>query len=166
MSLTARQLLTFAAALLPLAAIAQPLQDTVEYARVLRVAPIVGPDEAREVCTMERGGYAPPPRERSATGAVLGGLGGALVGSRFGDGNGRVAATIAGAIGGSMIGDRYANDDRRYEAPPVQRCRTVVEPGRTTGYMVTYEYQGQRDTITMNRDPGQWLRVHKTVTIE
>ncbi|HEX5392312.1 MAG TPA: glycine zipper 2TM domain-containing protein [Rhodocyclaceae bacterium] len=166
MSLTSRHILAFAAATLPLVAVAQPLQDTVEYARVLRVAPIMGPEEAHEVCSMERGSYAPPPREHSNAGAVLGGLGGALVGSRFGDGNGKVAATIVGAIGGSMMGDRYANDDRRDAPPAVERCRTVVQPGRTTGYMVTYEYQGQRDTINMNRDPGQWLRVHKTVTIE
>lgn len=162
---TASRLVALAAALLPLAAFAQPLQDTVEYARVVRVAPIVGPDEAHDVCSVERSGYAPP-RERSSAGAVLGGLGGALIGSRFGDGNGKVAATIAGAIGGSMIGDRYANDDRRDAPPPVERCRTVVQPGRTTGYMVTYEYEGRQDTIAMNRDPGQWVRVHKTVTVE
>lgn len=168
--ITTRQLLLCGAALLPLAAFAQPLDDTIEYAKVIKVAPVAAPDVTREVCHRERDAYAPPPppREHSNTGAVLGGLGGALLGSRFGDGNGKVAATIAGAIGGSMVGDRYANnDDRRVEPPPVvERCRTVTEPGPISSYMVTYEYQGKRDTINMNRDPGPWLKIRRTVTIE
>lgn len=141
------------------------LQSTTDYARVLNVVPITGPEVAREVCRSDQES-APRTRERSSTGAVLGGLGGALVGSRFGDGNGKVAATIAGTVGGAILGDRYDNRDADRGEPMMRRCETVYEPGRLSGYQVTYEYQGQRGTVTMNRDPGDWVRVRKTVTIE
>jgi hypothetical protein len=37
-------------------------------------------------------------------GTLLGGAGGALVGSRFGSGKGRLVSTALGAVGGSMLG--------------------------------------------------------------
>ncbi|RTL48194.1 MAG: glycine zipper 2TM domain-containing protein [Rhodocyclaceae bacterium] len=143
----------------------QTLQNVTDYARVIDVAPIAPPQTAREVCRQGPDSYRNP--SRSNTGAVLGGLGGALVGSRFGDGNGRVAATVAGAIGGAILGDRYDNNDRdRYEQAPARRCEKVYEPAGPTRYQVSYDYQGQRGTVVMNRDPGDWLRVRRTVTIE
>jgi surface antigen len=61
------------------------------------------------------------PREN--TGTLLGALGGALIGSRFGGGPGeRFAATLAGAAIGGMVGNRIGasldEEDRRlaYEA--------------------------------------------------
>lgn len=163
-----KNLLISALALLtPFAAMAQSsvLQSSTDYARVLQVVPLQGPEVAREVCRSDPS-YDSRPRERSNTGAVLGGLGGALLGSRFGDGNGKVAATIAGTVGGAIVGDRYDNRDNDRREPMMQRCETVYEPGRISDYQVTYEYQGQRGTVNMNRDPGEWLRIRKTVTIE
>lgn len=144
------------------------IQNSSDFARVLNVVPTGGYQTPRQVCR----DYGPPPshrqyQERSNTGAVLGGLGGALVGSRFGDGNGRVAATIAGAIGGSMLGDRYDNNDRdRYQPPPSRQCETVYDNNGPTRYQVTYDYQGQRGTVLLNYAPGDWLRVHRIVTVD
>lgn len=41
----------------------------------------------------------------SGTGAVMGGLVGALAGNQVGSGSGRTAATLAGAVGGAMLGN-------------------------------------------------------------
>lgn len=149
---------------LPLAATAQPyvVQDSFETARVTAVTPIHGPEVARQVCRQVGG--VDRPAEHNAVGAVLGGLGGALVGSRFGQGHGREALTVAGAVGGALLGDRYGSGD---SAPGTrEQCETVYERSRPTGYNVTYEYRGQRQTVTMNRDPGDTIRLHKVVTIE
>lgn len=148
---------------LPLAAIAQPsvVQDSIDYARVTAVSPIPGPEVARQICrqvSVER------PAENNAVGAVLGGLGGALIGSRFGKGHGREAMTVAGAIGGAVVGDRYASGG--WVQGSREQCETVYEPSRPTGYHVTYEYRGQRQTVTMNRDPGDTVRLRKVVTVE
>src|SRR5262245_12967972 len=43
---------------------------------------------------------------RDAIGAVIGGLAGAAIGSRIGDGDGRTVAIIAGAALGALIGSR------------------------------------------------------------
>ncbi len=166
-----RTYLLAAAALLPVAAGAQPpqppappnvIQDTTDYARVLSSAPIPSPPVARRVCTPVT---VAQPAEHSAGGAILGGLTGALVGSRFGGGHGKDAATVVGAIGGAMVGDRVGAANST-EAVTQQQCDTVYEAGPPAGYQVTYEYQGQRGTITMRHPPGDYVRVHKFVTVE
>lgn len=157
------KLLAFAL-LAPAFAQAQPgvVQDTVEVARVIAVAPLPGPQVARRVChpveAYER------PAEHSAAGAVLGGLTGALIGSRFGAGHGRDALTVAGAIGGAVAGDRIAAANA---APPPDwdRCETVYVPGRPSGFQVTYEHAGLQSTVVMDHDPGTTVRVRRTVTV-
>lgn len=57
----------------------------------------------------------PPPHYRHdsmspATGQILGAVAGGVIGSRFGQGNGRVAASAAGAFLGSVIGGELARD--------------------------------------------------------
>jgi outer membrane lipoprotein SlyB len=47
----------------------------------------------------------------STTGAVLGGLGGALVGNQFGKGSGNALATGVGAIGGAIAGSEIAKQN-------------------------------------------------------
>lgn len=156
----------FALALLaPACVLAQPntVQDTMDYARVIGVSVVPGPQVARRVChpveAYDR------PAEHSAAGAVLGGLTGALIGSRFGGGHGRDAMTVAGAIGGAVAGDRIAAANA---APPPawDRCETVYAPGRPAGYQVTYEYGGQQSTVFLDHDPGPSVRVRRTVTVD
>lgn len=42
----------------------------------------------------------------SGVGAVVGGVGGAVIGNQFGSGTGRTAMTVAGAAGGAYVGNR------------------------------------------------------------
>jgi len=159
------------ALVLPLVALAQPvhpppppniIQDSTEFARVLSFTPINGPPVARQVCSPVT---STKPAEHNAGGAILGGLTGALIGSRFGGGRGKDAATVAGAIGGAVVGDRIGSANSS-DTVTQDRCETVYENGRPTGYQVTYEYQGQRGTVVMNHAPGEFVKVRKTLTIE
>lgn len=152
------------ALLAPALAAAQPnvVQDAVDYARVIGVSAVPGAQVARQVCRPV--GYEKP-AEHSTMGAVLGGLGGALVGSRFGGGRGRDATTVAGAIGGAVVGDRIGAANSTQPATREQ-CETVYEPGKPAGYQVTYEYEGRQSSILLDHDPGTSVRVHRLVTVD
>jgi len=168
-----KRTLLAAALLLPLAAMAQNreryappmpppsniIQDTTEFARVLNYTPIPGPNIARQVCSPVA---VSQPSEHNTAGAIIGGLTGALVGSRFGGGNGRNATTIAGAVGGAMIGDRIDSGNGTVE----QQCHTVYEPGLPSGYRVTYDYKGKLLTTTTASPPGEFLTVRNRITVE
>lgn len=150
-----------AALLLPTAFVqAAVIQDSTEFARVLNFSPIQGTKLARQVCA--------PVSVTQASGnnpgaAVAGGLVGALLGSRFGGGNGKAATTIAGAIGGAMVGDAMAAGPT---TSTQQQCNTVYEQGPPAGYEVTYEYKGKLLTTTTRTPPGEYLKVHNLVTVE
>ena len=115
--------------------------------------------------------------DRSYTGTVVGGVTGALLGSRFGKGKGSTAATAVGAIAGAVIGDKVAanggifasNDDYRdrdhdSHGREVQRCRTVDHyENRLTGYRVVYEYAGRNYTTVMKNQPGRQIPVQVSV---
>lgn len=109
---------------------------------------------------------APP--QHDYLGAIVGGLAGGLLGSRFGEGNGRVVGAAAGAGVGAIVGDRLDNRDSGSAgaAPaPMQRCQQVDHfETRTTGYQVTYEYDGQRFLTRLPYNPGSQLRVNVSVT--
>lgn len=139
------------------------LRTAAEEAKVVAVDPIPGPDTTRQVChpvTVNK------PAEHSTLGAVIGGLGGALVGSRFGKGHGQDALTVAGAVGGALAGDRVGASMSAGEKQQTETCETVREPGKPSGYKVTFDYQGKRETVTMDHDPGNTVRVHNDVTVE
>ena len=80
-----------------------------------------------------------------------------MIGSRVGEGNGRVAAAAAGAAVGALVGNQLANRDRddEYAEREVRRCRTVDNwESRVAGYRVAYEYQGRAYTTILPYDPG------------
>ena len=110
----------------------------------------------------------PAPQQHDYLGAVVGGVAGGLLGSRFGEGNGRVAGAAVGAGVGAIVGDRLDNRDApsANAAPaPVQHCQQVDHlETRTTGYQVTYEYDGQRFLTRLPYNPGSQLRVNVSVT--
>ncbi len=112
---------------------------------------------------------AAPPPQRSYLGALIGGVAGGLLGAQVGRGNGRVAGAAVGAGVGALTGDAIANRNN-YSNPvvttvPVQRCRQVDSfQSVTSGYMVTYEYGGQRFSTRLPYDPGNQLRVNVSVT--
>jgi uncharacterized protein YcfJ len=110
----------------------------------------------------------PAPQQHDYLGAVVGGVAGGLLGSRFGEGNGRVVGAVAGAGVGAIVGDRLDNRDSPgaiVGPAPVQQCQQVDHlETRTTGYQVTYEYDGQRFLTRLPYNPGNQLRVNVSVT--
>lgn len=71
--------------------------------------------------------YAPPPRHyeppvpaypassgNRVMGQAVGAVAGGVIGSRFGQGNGRLAATAVGAVVGSVVGGNMADYGRPY----------------------------------------------------
>jgi uncharacterized protein YcfJ len=159
--------------------------DGYDYARVVDVQPIVRHirvsvprQECYEETRYRDRDDGPMPRHGTAGHTILGAIIGAGIGNSIGSGDGRRAATVAGAIIGSAIGhdvgerrrDQYyarAGYDRDPEPYTVQRCDTRYEESyedRTDGYLVTYEYNGERHTTRMPRDPGNKIRVRVNVT--
>lgn len=74
---------------------------------------------------------------RQTGGAIIGAVGGGLIGSQFGGGKGRIASTIAGtAIGGligSEIGQKYDREEY-YEERHYYNGRPYYDDRRTTHY--------------------------------
>ncbi len=109
------------------------------------------------------------PQQRNYLGAIVGGVAGGLLGSQVGRGNSRVAGAAVGAGVGAVAGDAVANQNRSDNTvtttTPVQRCRQVDNfQAVTTGYMVTYECDGQRFSTRLPYNPGNQLRVNVAVT--
>lgn len=93
-------------------------------------------------------------------GALLGGLVGGVLGHQVGGGKGKTAATIVGAIGGAMAGQQIARNTQGTRSTTA--TRTVCRPSQReelVGYDVTYEYRGQRSTVTLPNDPGRRLKL-------
>jgi uncharacterized protein YcfJ len=109
------------------------------------------------------------PQQRNYLGAIIGGVAGGLLGAQVGRGNGRIAGAAVGAGVGAVAGDAVANQNNANATvtttAPVQRCRQVDNfQAITTGYMVTYEYDGQRFSTRLPYNPGNQLRVNVAVT--
>ena len=108
------------------------------------------------------------PQQKNYLGAIIGGVAGGLLGAQVGRGNGRVAGAAVGAGVGAVTGNAVANQgsaNATVTTTPVQRCRQVDSfQSVTTGYMVTYEYAGQRFSTRLPYNPGNQLRVNVAVT--
>ena len=105
--------------------------------------------------------------QRNYLGAILGGVAGGLLGSQVGKGNGRVAGAAIGAGVGAVAGHSVANRNAGtvVTTQPVQQCQTVDNfQTITTGYHVTYEYDGQRFSTRLPYHPGNTLRVNVAVS--
>lgn len=143
-----------------------------DRARVISVTPqLQRVNNPRQECRTEyvRESYYEN-RDRSNTGAIIGGLTGGLVGSRFGGGKGRIATAVLGAGLGAIVGDRYDNNDlngrgrERVESRPVERCVSVDNwQNVPAGYLVNYEYNGRQYSTVTDRDPGRFIPVSVAV---
>ncbi len=108
---------------------------------------------------------------------VVGGIAGAVLGSKIGGGTGSYAATAIGSMVGGMAGRQvYEQTQRnRYVRPGVVRVCDPEPVGRDgyygrTGdnrsgaYDVTFEYGGRRYTRRMDYNPGERVRVRVDVS--
>ena len=105
---------------------------------------------------------------------VIGGIAGAVLGSKVGGGSGQVAASAIGTMVGGMAGRQvYDNAHRPQRTATVQVCDPVPANGYygnannvATGYDVTYEYAGRRYTTRTSYNPGDRIRVRVDVRPE
>ncbi|MGO4550548.1 glycine zipper 2TM domain-containing protein [Lysobacter sp. 2RAF19] len=123
---------------------------------------------------------------------VVGGLAGALLGSKVGGGSGQVAAAAIGSMVGGLAGRQvYEGTQRRkYERSSVTVCDdqygnnnagyngnnnyanndygsyNAGNDGRVVGYDVTYEYAGRQFRTRTDHHPGDRIRVRVDVNPE
>jgi uncharacterized protein YcfJ len=151
--------LILALALAPLSAVAVTSYDT---ARVESVTPQQENVRIQGQCRMsseyEQQGYQ---SNDGIGGSILGGVVGGLLGSQVGGGSGKTVATAAGAIAGTLVGGNLARNGQGSHQTdrPRQYCEPDRWTTRTTGYLVTYEYRGQRATVVTESDPGRVLQM-------
>jgi uncharacterized protein YcfJ len=132
--------------------------QTHDLGQVLRTEPVI---ERVPVQNQMCDQAAPAQQQKGIGGAVLGGLAGAVVGSRFGKGHGRDALTVAGAVGGAIVGDQIQNGS----GAPQPACRQVTTyQDRINGYRVTFRYAGHDYTQILPNDPGPTVPVSVVVT--
>ncbi len=179
-----------------------------DYARVIRVDPVLGGSGYRQTYGSDRrcyetttaggygyGGYRDDSRYdgydgrydrryggydgRSGYGSetgrnvatVVGGIAGAVLGSKVGGGSGTYAAAAVGSMLGGMAGrEIYDQSQRgRRQVGTVRVCDpepvrggypgSGYRDGGAGGYDVTYEYNGRRYTRRMDYHPGERVRV-------
>nr|WP_262925037.1 glycine zipper 2TM domain-containing protein [Pseudomonas protegens] len=137
-----------------------------EYAQVLAVQPVKQQIKTpREVCkdvavTRQR----PVKDEHQILGTVAGAVGGGLLGSMIGGGNGKKIATVAGAVGGGYAGNKVQEgmQERDTYTTTQTRCNTVNDISeKVVGYDVKYDLGGKQGQVRMDRDPGNQIPVDK-----
>lgn len=147
-----------------------------DYADVVSVKPVVEnyPVEVpREECWIERQPVSPA-KPMSITPEIVGAILGGAMGYQFGDGSGQDVATVVGALLGGSIGHDmkvrktgvHGKGSGVYQN--VQRCQMVSEINteeRIVAYNVAYRYNGKLYTTTMDRDPGERVRVAISVDV-
>ncbi|MFT7228101.1 MAG: hypothetical protein ACI8PW_000683 [Methylophilaceae bacterium] len=106
--------------------------------------------------------------QRSSGGGIIGAIAGGVIGSRFGDGNGRLIATAVGAGLGAVIGDRHSNRNKQPRqhvgTRPLERCSSIDRwEAVDRGYLVNYEYNGRRYTTKTLDRPGKFITVDVSV---
>lgn len=131
-------------------------------ARVLHVEPVsTSWQEPREVCqwvTVQKPVRVQQDDRVART--LLGAAAGGLLGNQIGGGSGKKVATVIGALAGAQVGSQTGDRAPRTISTTEQQCSTVMESrSRTSGYLVSYEYQGQIETIRTSREPGAYLPV-------
>ena len=129
-----------------------------DYATVVSSTPIVqAVPVPRQDCVDVQRQVAPQP---SGAGALIGAIVGGVVGNQFGHGMGRAAATGLGAIGGSALGNHVEMSNQPGGVVSSRQCRTVqAHEKRVVGYDVVYEFNGQRYSTRLDRDPGPHLAI-------
>lgn len=158
------------------AAIVHPAaaNTTYEEADVISSTPIyriVETTTPRQECweeeiarTERRSGYD------SATPEILGAVIGGALGNAVGHHkrNKQVGTVVGAVLGGTIAHDVSTNrrSDEVVYVDTVERCRTVNttnQEEKLVGYDVRYSYNGFEQTVRMDRDPGETVRVRVNV---
>lgn len=154
------------------AVLAAPAMATDQYNDLARVISATPQTERVNVPRQEcRTEYQQQSYGRSnnnnVAGAIIGGVAGGLLGNTVGRGNGRVAAAAVGAGVGALVGNHIANNNNYRQVTrtvPVESCYQVDNwQTVTTGYLVTYEYNGRNYTTVTTDHPGRYIDVNVAV---
>lgn len=103
---------------------------------------------------------------------VIGGVVGAVLGSKVGGGSARYATAAVGSMVGGMAGRQVYESSRRpardrvvtvCDPVPVGGDGYIVDDSRVGAYDVTYEYAGRTYTTRTNHHPGDTIRVRVDV---
>ncbi len=134
--------------------------------------------ETRQQCGYETQQVPSPAASQQAGmggtgGALLGALAGGLLASQVGKGNGKHAAIAAGSATGALVGKSLAEQSNpapsyaTYSQQQVQVCRPVsVQREQVRDYTVRYEHQGQEYQVQLPQQPGQWLRLNISHSVQ
>lgn len=144
--------------------------DVLSSTPIYRVVEITSPQREcweEEVARVDRR-YE---RNNSATPTILGAVIGGALGNAVGHNksNKRVGTVVGAVLGGSVGSDIGRNNRDRGEVvtyDTVERCETVSntrEEEKLVGYDVRYSYNGFENTVRMDRDPGETIRVRVDV---
>jgi uncharacterized protein YcfJ len=142
-----------------------------EYAKVLDVTPVIEvvqvPRDER-ICQQEMVRRRVP-EHRSPAPAIFGSILGGVIGSQFGGGSGKTAATIAGAsIGGAVATHaQYRRYPLRYYDATQQVCRMERSWGseeRVVAWDVSWKYRGEVYQSRMHEPPGDRIPVRVSVS--
>ncbi|MDC8770081.1 glycine zipper 2TM domain-containing protein [Roseateles albus] len=109
----------------------------------------------------------------STGGALLGAVAGGLLAAQVGKGNGKHAAIAAGSATGALVGKSLveqsspATSYATYSQQQVHVCRPVsAQREQVRDYTVRYEHQGQEYQVQLPQQPGQWLRLNISHTVQ
>lgn len=137
-----------------------------EYARVVDVQPItevVQVPREQQICEQQTVRRRVP-EHRSPAPAIFGAVLGGVIGSQFGGGHGKTAATIAGAtIGGTIAtNEQYRRYPAKYYNVSEQHCHTETDwqsEEQVVAWDVSWKYHGKIYHSTMDEPPGDRIRV-------
>ena len=141
-----------------------------DYAKVVDVKPItelVQIPQEQQICQQETVRRRVP-EHRSHAPAVFGAILGGVIGSQFGGGHGKTAATIAGAtIGGAVASnEQHRRYPHKYYNVSEQRCHTETSwqnEERVVAWDVSWKYHGKVYHSTMDEPPGDRIQVRVSV---
>lgn len=90
--------------------------------------------------------------EKTATGALLGGLAGWLIGNSLGTGNGKLAMGIFGAGGGAIIGDKI-EDKYLTEYKKAEKCSEINRnESVVNGFLTKFRFKNKEsELVTSNQ---------------
>lgn len=134
------------------------------FAQVVNVAPVTElvqmPVEECEDTVVTR--VRPTDDPNRIGGTVVGGVLGGAIGNQLGSGRTRGLVTVAGAVAGGYAGNQLQKNMQKndtYQATR-RRCKMVLRPTeKVVGYDVKYLYDGELQTVRLERNPGTMLPV-------
>jgi surface antigen len=109
---------------------------------------------------------------KQQTGTLIGGAAGALLGSRFGKGSGRLAATGLGAVAGGLIGNQVGSYMDEQDKMKMQQASQNALESSKSGHTSSWRNpdSGNKGTVTpykaYQNDNGQYCREYtQTITV-